>query len=103
MNGLDLIYLAVIIYIIAKYRKQVEIAESWKATAVETTKILNDNHGGRNVKLYYHKTDGGAEYLTDKYVLCSNGHKEGIFGGAKYVVRIDGNIEKDAELTVRDN
>ena len=47
MNGLDLIYLAVVIYIIAKYRKQVEIAESWKATAVETTKILNDNHGGK--------------------------------------------------------
>jgi len=42
MNGLDLIYLAVIIYIIAKYRKQVETAESWKATAVETTKIIND-------------------------------------------------------------
>ena len=42
MNGLDLIYLAVIIYIIAKYRKQVEIAENWKATAVETTKMLND-------------------------------------------------------------
>jgi|TARA_R100001530_G_C4208639_1_gene126766 hypothetical protein len=42
MNGLDLFYLAVIIYIIAKYRKQVETAESWKATAVETTKIIND-------------------------------------------------------------
>ena len=42
MNGLDLFYLAVIIYIITKYRKQVEIADNWKATAVETTKILND-------------------------------------------------------------
>ena len=53
------------------------------------------------MRLYYHKTDGGAEYLTDKYVLCANGHKEGIFKDAKYVVRIDGNIEKDAELLVR--
>ena len=52
------------------------------------------------MRLYYHKTDGGAEYLTDKYVLCPTGHKEGIFEGAKYIVRIDGNIEKDAELLV---
>ena len=44
------------------------------------------------MRLYYHKTDGGAEYLTDKYVLCPTGHKEGIFEGAKYIVRIDGNI-----------
>ena len=53
------------------------------------------------MRLYYHKTDGGADYLTDKYVLCPTGHKEGIFEGAKYIVRIDGNIEKDAELLVR--
>ena len=54
------------------------------------------------MKLYYHKTDGGAEYLTDKYVLCTNGHKEGIFKGAKYIVRIDGNIKHDAELLVKE-
>ena len=53
------------------------------------------------MRLYYHKTDGGAEYLTDKYILAPNGLKEGIFKGAKYIVRIDGNIEKDAELTVK--
>jgi hypothetical protein len=52
------------------------------------------------MKLYYHKTDGGAEYLTDKYVICPNGEKEGIFEGAKYIVRIDVNIKKDAELSV---
>ena len=57
--------------------------------------------GMNKMRLYYHKTDGGAEYLTDKYVLCPSGHKEGIFEGAKYIVRIDGNIEKDAELLVR--
>lgn len=55
------------------------------------------------MKLYYHKTSGGAEYLTDKFILCANGHKEGIFNGAKYIVRIDGDITKDAELMVRDD
>ena len=53
------------------------------------------------MKLYYHKTDGGAEYLMDKYIKCNNGHKEGIFEGAKYIVRIDGDITKDAELNIR--
>ena len=75
------------------------------------------------MKLYYHKTDGGAEYLMDKYILCDycdnckaetpndgsekcdvcekEKHKEGIVEGAKYIVRIDGDITKDAELTVR--
>ncbi len=52
------------------------------------------------MKLYYHKTDGGAEYLMDAYIECDNGHREGVFKGANYIVRIDGNIEKDAELTV---
>ncbi len=55
------------------------------------------------MKLYYHKTSGGAEYLTDKFILCNNGHKEGIFEGAKYIVRIDGDITKDAELMVRED
>ncbi len=54
------------------------------------------------MKLYYHKTDGGAEYLMDTYIKCPSGHKEGIFEGAKYIVRIDGDIEKDAELSVRE-
>ena len=55
------------------------------------------------MKLYYHKTDGGAEYLTDKYIEWEhNGKKgkEGIFKGAKYVVRIDWDITKDAELSI---
>ena len=56
-----------------------------------------------NMKLYYHKTDGGAEYLTDKFILCSNGHKEGSLEGARYIIRIDGDIEKDAEILDRDN
>lgn len=52
------------------------------------------------IQLYHHKTDGGAEYLTDAFLLCSNGHKEGIFKGAKFIVRIDGDITKDAELSI---
>jgi len=55
------------------------------------------------MQLYYHKTDGGAEYLMDTFILCDNGHKEGtINNDTKYIVRIDGDITKDAELTVRD-
>lgn len=56
------------------------------------------------IKLYYHKTDGGAEYLFDTFILCQNGHKEGVINDkTKYVVRIDGDITKDAELTIREN
>ena len=54
------------------------------------------------MKLYYHKTDGGAKYLTDKYVICPNGNKEGIFEGASYVIRFDGDITKDAEINIVD-
>lgn len=52
-------------------------------------------------KLYHHKTDGGAEYLMDNYILCKGGHREGVFQGSQYVIRIDGNIEKDAELFIK--
>jgi len=52
------------------------------------------------MKLYYHQTDGGAEYLTDRYVRNPDGSKEGVFENAKYIVRIDGNIRKDAELII---
>ena len=55
------------------------------------------------MKLYYHKTDGGAEYLFDTFIKCPKGHKEGaITLKTKYVVRIDGDIRKDAELTIRE-
>lgn len=40
------------------------------------------------MKLYYHKTDGGAEYYSTTYVECPNGHKEGTFDGV--VMRTDG-------------
>ena len=55
------------------------------------------------MQLYHHKTDGGAEYLFDTYIKCENGHKEGTINEeTKYIVRIDGDIKKDAELTIRD-
>lgn len=52
------------------------------------------------VKLYYHKTSGGAEYLTNRCVENPDGSKEGVFDGAKIIVRIDGDIRKDAEITL---
>ena len=54
------------------------------------------------MKLYYHKTDGGAEYLMDTFIKTPTGHKEGVINDeTQYIVRIDGDITKDAELTVR--
>ena len=42
------------------------------------------------MKLYYHKTSGGAEYLFDTFIECDNGHKEGIINDkTKYIVRIE--------------
>lgn len=42
------------------------------------------------MQLYYHKTDGGAEYLYDTYIECANGHKEGVINDdTKYIVRND--------------
>ena len=55
------------------------------------------------MKLYYHKTDGGAEYLMDNFIICPNGDKEGIVKGSKYIVRIDGDIKKDAELSIKED
>ena len=55
------------------------------------------------MKLYYHKTSGGAEYLFDTFIKCENGHKEGVLNdNTKYVIRIDGDITKDAELMLRE-
>jgi hypothetical protein len=53
-------------------------------------------------KLYYHKTDGGAEYLTDRWARNPDGSKEGVFKNAKIIVRLDGDITKDAEITLAD-
>lgn len=56
------------------------------------------------MKLYYHKTDGGAEYLMDTFTAWKHKGKSGKEGvinyETKYVVRIDGDITKDAELTI---
>ena len=50
------------------------------------------------MKLYYHKTDGGAKYLCSEAVENTN---EGSFN-SKYIIRIDGDITKDAELNIKD-
>jgi len=54
------------------------------------------------MKLYYHKTNGGAEYLTDRYVVNPDGSKEGVLFGATFVMRIDGDIKRDAEVLFMD-
>jgi len=55
------------------------------------------------MKLYYHKTDGGAEYLTDTFIEWEhNGEKrkEGtLTDKTKYVVRLDG----QPELTIKED
>lgn len=56
------------------------------------------------MKLYYHKTDGGAEYLIDTFNEYEDGYREGrICDQTKYIVRIDGNIREDAELMINDS
>jgi hypothetical protein len=51
------------------------------------------------MKLYYHKTDGRAEYLCSEEVV--KGTNEGSLM-SKYVIRIDGDITKDAELFIKE-
>jgi hypothetical protein len=49
-------------------------------------------------QLYYHKTDGGAEYLTDRWVRNRDGSKEGVFKNANIIVRLDGCIGQSAKI-----
>lgn len=51
------------------------------------------------MKLYYHRTDGGAEYLCSENV---KGTDEGSFT-SKYIIRIEGDIKRDAELIIRED
>jgi hypothetical protein len=54
------------------------------------------------MKLYHHKTDGGAEYLTDTFTPWKHNGKSGKEGTftdkTTVIVRIDGDITKDAEI-----
>ena len=58
-----------------------------------------------DMKLYFHRTSGGAAYLTDTFIEWEHNGKSGkegtITDETKYVIRIDGDIEKDAEMSVR--
>lgn len=40
------------------------------------------------MELYYHKTDGGAEYVSTTFTVCPNGEKEGTLPGV--IMRTDG-------------
>ena len=59
----------------------------------------------KTIRLYHHKTDGGAEYLMDTYIPWEHNGKSGREGvvnsDTKYIIRIDGDIEKDAELIIK--
>ena len=59
------------------------------------------------MKLYHHKTDGGAEYLTDTFITWKHNGKSGKEGTVtdetRIIVRIDGDITKDAEITIRNS
>ena len=49
------------------------------------------------MKLYYHKTDGDAEYLMDTFIKWEHEGKSGKEGtinkNTKYIVRLDGEPE----------
>ena len=68
-----------------------------KLDSVFQNKRNKTSKKGSKMKLYYHKTDGGAEYLTDKWTRNLDGSKEGVFKNARYIVRIDGNIRREGE------
>lgn len=59
----------------------------------------------KRIKLYYHKTSGGAEYLFDTYIEWKHNGKEGKEGAitdkTKYFIRLDGDITSDAELVIK--
>jgi len=59
----------------------------------------------KTIKLYHHKTDDGAEYLFDTFVDWKHNGKSGkegvINNKTKYIIRIDSDITKDAELTIK--
>lgn len=59
----------------------------------------------KTIKLYHHKTDGGAEYLMDTFMIYTHKGKklkEGVIvEKTKYIIRIDGDITKDAEMIIK--
>ena len=50
------------------------------------------------MRLYHHKTDGGAEYLCSECVPRTD--EGSLF--SRYIVRFDGNIRRDADLLIRE-
>lgn len=59
----------------------------------------------KTIPLYYHVTGGGAKYLMDTYhdwEFEGRSGREGVLNEqTKYIVRIDGDITKDAELIIK--
>jgi len=63
--------------------------------------MAKNKFGNPVIKLYHHKTDGGAEYLMDTFIKWSHNGKSGKEGvindDTRYMVRLDG----EPELTIR--
>lgn len=59
---------------------------------------IRDEMGRKEIKLYYHKTSGGAEYLMSSAL---KGTDEGS-PDSKYIVRIDGAKTHGGELMIKD-
>ena len=46
---------------------------------------------GKTTPLYYHKTDGGAEYLYDTFLESGSEHREGaVTKDTEVLLRVDG-------------
>ena len=55
--------------------------------------MTHNEHTPGPIPLYAHRTDGGAEYLTDAFADCPDGHREGVFEAATIIIRLDGEPE----------
>jgi predicted nucleic acid-binding Zn ribbon protein len=60
---------------------------------VHVREIADLTRRTQTIKLYHHQTDGGASYLADKFKVCPDGRKEGVFENAVVIVRLDGHPE----------
>jgi len=72
----------------------------WYTQAAKWSNGKAEGGKAMHKKLYYHKTDHGAEYLTDRWTRNPDGSKEGTFRNARIIVRIDGDLRKNAEISI---
>lgn len=79
-----------------KYDKEYTIQEVLEILESVNQEYKDFNFGEENkeIKLYHHKTDGGAEYLFDTFIEWEHEGKKGkegrITDKTKYYIRLDG-------------